>query len=170
MKLSVVISVSFLKFYSQESLDIQFIKKCKKSLYKFMIPHLIFSIPAIISIQTGMANQFQLELDLPIIWKYIMIIVTCLTALVMNSPSLYFLFIYTELSLLFVGWGDCIINCLNNSTPNLDGIYLYMKGQSWFNLTFCIYSVAHANLDSSKNMLLLKNPQFLPNHYETLSQ
>ena len=33
-----------------------------------------------------------------------------------------------------------------------------------------IYSVAHANLDSSKNMLLLKNPQFLPNHYETLSQ
>ena len=95
-----------------------------------MMPHLMFSIPAIISIQTGMVNQFQLELDLPIIWKYIMIIVTCLTALVMNSPSLYFLFIYTELSLLFVGWGDCIINCLNNSTPNLDGMYLYMKGQS----------------------------------------
>ena len=33
-----------------------------------------------------------------------------------------------------------------------------------------LYSVAHANLDSSKNMLLLKNLQFLLNHYETLSQ
>ena len=30
------------------------------------------------------------------------------------------------------------------------------------------YTVSEANLDSSKNMLLLKNPQFLPNHYETL--
>ena len=27
-----------------------------------------------------------------------------------------------------------------------------------------------ANTDSSKNMLLIKNPQFLPNYYETLSQ
>ena len=27
-----------------------------------------------------------------------------------------------------------------------------------------------ANVDSSKNMLLLKNPQFLPNHFETLTK
>ena len=30
------------------------------------------------------------------------------------------------------------------------------------------YTVSKANVDSSKNILLLKNPQFLPNHYETL--
>ena len=28
----------------------------------------------------------------------------------------------------------------------------------------------YANPDSPKNMLLLKNPQFLSNHYETLSK
>ena len=33
-----------------------------------------------------------------------------------------------------------------------------------------MYSVAHANVDFDKNMPLLKNPQFLPNHCETLSQ
>ena len=32
------------------------------------------------------------------------------------------------------------------------------------------YSVAHTNVDFDKNMLLLKNPQFLPDHYETLSK
>ena len=32
------------------------------------------------------------------------------------------------------------------------------------------YSVANANVDFDKNMLLLKNPQFLPDHYETLSK
>ena len=32
------------------------------------------------------------------------------------------------------------------------------------------YTVSKANLDSSENMLLLKNPQFLPKHFETLSQ
>ena len=32
------------------------------------------------------------------------------------------------------------------------------------------YSVPQANADSHKNMLLLKNPQFLHNHYETLSK
>ena len=32
------------------------------------------------------------------------------------------------------------------------------------------YSVAQANPDSPKNMLFLKNPQFLPNRYETLSK
>ena len=30
-----------------------------------------------------------------------------------------------------------------------------------------IYTVSKANVDSSKNMLLLKNTQFLPNHSET---
>ena len=30
------------------------------------------------------------------------------------------------------------------------------------------YTVSKANVDSSKNMLLLKNLQFLPNHSETL--
>ena len=30
------------------------------------------------------------------------------------------------------------------------------------------YTVSKANVDSSKNMLLLKNSQFLPNHSETL--
>ena len=35
---------------------------------------------------------------------------------------------------------------------------------------FTIYSVPQANPDSPKNMLLLKNTQFLPNHYETLSK
>ena len=38
------------------------------------------------------------------------------------------------------------------------------------NLEIYVYSVAQANLDSGKNMLLLKNPQFLTNHYETLSK
>ena len=32
------------------------------------------------------------------------------------------------------------------------------------------YTVSKANVDSSKNMLLLRNSQFLPNHYETLSK
>ena len=32
------------------------------------------------------------------------------------------------------------------------------------------YRVAKGNLDFLKNMLLLKNPQFLPNQYETLSK
>ena len=31
-----------------------------------------------------------------------------------------------------------------------------------------MYSVAQANVDFPKNVLLLKNPQFLPNLYETL--
>ena len=30
------------------------------------------------------------------------------------------------------------------------------------------YTVSKANLDLGKNMLLLENPQFLPNHNETL--
>ena len=33
-----------------------------------------------------------------------------------------------------------------------------------------MYSLNHANPDLGKNMLLLKNPQFLPNHYETLTK
>ena len=33
-----------------------------------------------------------------------------------------------------------------------------------------LYTVSKANLDFPKNMLLLKNPQFVPNHYETLSK
>ena len=32
------------------------------------------------------------------------------------------------------------------------------------------YRQAKANANSSINMLLLKNPQFSPNHYETLTQ
>ena len=32
------------------------------------------------------------------------------------------------------------------------------------------YTVKEANPDLAKNMLLLKNPQFLLNHYETLSK
>ena len=32
------------------------------------------------------------------------------------------------------------------------------------------YTVSKANLDLGKNMLLLENPQFLPNHNETSSQ
>ena len=32
------------------------------------------------------------------------------------------------------------------------------------------YSVANANVDFDKNMLLLKTPQISPNHYETLTQ
>ena len=32
------------------------------------------------------------------------------------------------------------------------------------------YSGPQANADSPKNMLLIKNPQFLSNHYETLSK
>ena len=32
------------------------------------------------------------------------------------------------------------------------------------------YSVANANAYFVKNMLLLENPQFSPNHYETLTQ
>ena len=31
-----------------------------------------------------------------------------------------------------------------------------------------IYTLEHANPDSTKNVLLLKNLQFLPNHNETL--
>ena len=33
-----------------------------------------------------------------------------------------------------------------------------------------IYTVKEANLDLAKHMLLLKNPQFLPNHCETSSK
>ena len=33
-----------------------------------------------------------------------------------------------------------------------------------------LYRQANANVDFDKNMLLLKNPQFLPDHYETLSK
>ena len=33
-----------------------------------------------------------------------------------------------------------------------------------------LYRQAKANANSSKNMLLLKNPQFSPNHNETLTQ
>ena len=33
-----------------------------------------------------------------------------------------------------------------------------------------MYTLKHANPDLGKNMHLLKNPQFLPNHYETLSK
>ena len=56
-----------------------------------------------------------------------------------------------------------------------DFFLLLRSTEIWWNqLRFagiCLfYSVAHTNLDSSKNMLLLKNPQFLRNHCETLSQ
>ena len=33
-----------------------------------------------------------------------------------------------------------------------------------------VYRQANANVDFDKNMLLLKNPQFSMNHYETLTQ
>ena len=33
-----------------------------------------------------------------------------------------------------------------------------------------MYRQAKANVDYDKNMLLLKNPQFWPNHYEILTQ
>ena len=33
-----------------------------------------------------------------------------------------------------------------------------------------IYTVGTLNPDFDKNMLLLKNPQYLPDHYETLTQ
>ena len=32
------------------------------------------------------------------------------------------------------------------------------------------YTVGTPNADFDKNMLLLKNPQYLPDHYETLTQ
>ena len=32
------------------------------------------------------------------------------------------------------------------------------------------YTMKHANPDLGKNMLLIKNLQFLPDHYETLSK
>ena len=48
--------------------------------------------------------------------------------------------------------------------------YSFSWGTLYIKIIVMAYSVAHANLDSSKNMLLLKNPQFLPNHCETLSQ
>ena len=37
---------------------------------------------------------------------------------------------------------------------------------------FCYnyYTVGKANAYFDKNMLLLKNPQYLPDHYETLTQ
>ena len=33
-----------------------------------------------------------------------------------------------------------------------------------------LYTVGTLNPDFDKNMLLLKNPQYLPDHYETLTQ
>ena len=33
-----------------------------------------------------------------------------------------------------------------------------------------LYTVGKANAYFDKNMLLLKNPQYLPDHYETLTQ
>ena len=52
--------------------------------------------------------------------------------------------------------------------PNIPSITL-REGERSFHFELN-YSVPQANPDSLKNMLLLKNPQFLPNHYETLSK
>ena len=52
------------------------------------------------------------------------------------------------------------------SLLGLSGVMVCIK--KWHHLLR--YSVSQENPDSDKNMLLLKNPQFLPNHYETLSK
>ena len=43
-------------------------------------------------------------------------------------------------------------------------------GTSGFCDTLTLYTVSKANLDLGKSMLLLENPQFLPNQNETLSK
>ena len=40
----------------------------------------------------------------------------------------------------------------------------------WYNRIMSKYTVGTPNADFDKNMLLLKNLQFSPNHYETLTQ
>ena len=48
--------------------------------------------------------------------------------------------------------------------------YSKLQHPTYENVICKKYSVAQANLDSGKNMFLLKNSQFLPNHYEILSK
>ena len=61
------------------------------------------------------------------------------------------------------------------SGAGLSTIWIWVK-ITWAKINnFCIktynfYTVKEANPDLGKNMLLLKNPQFLPNHCETLSK
>ena len=47
---------------------------------------------------------------------------------------------------------------------------LFLEKFKQFLRSFTIYSVSQENPDTPKNMFLLKNPQFLPNFYETLSK
>ena len=51
----------------------------------------------------------------------------------------------------------------NNRVPWNKCIGMYV-----FEIKIIVYTLKHANLDSTKNVLLLKNLQFLPNHNETL--
>ena len=62
-------------------------------------------------------------------------------------------------SIAFIRWGVAI----SRRISRLDWHLYYVVFYNY-------WSVCKENLDSSKNMLLLKNPQFLPNHYKTLSK
>ena len=66
----------------------------------------------------------------------------------------------------FEGWGFFFIPALAyyNKTSALQG-----AGTKSIAL-IDLYSVSQENRYSVKYMLLLKNPQFFPNHYETLSK
>ena len=51
--------------------------------------------------------------------------------------------------------------------------YIYTYCHLWYNkykIQMLTYSLSQKNRDSTKNMFLLKNQQFLPNHYETSSK
>ena len=49
-------------------------------------------------------------------------------------------------------------------------IFIAIKSPKKLGISYTDYSVCQENRYSVKNMLLLKNPQFLPNHYEILSK
>ena len=55
---------------------------------------------------------------------------------------------------------------LDNSKSRLKPLSLYSVGGAGVDPLTTLWK--QANADSTKNVLLLKNPQFLPNHNETL--
>ena len=89
---------------------------------------------------------------------------------------LIFLF-SSEVGMMYIRKADL---GLGNSTKRVEGAIqitnFYRINQILFNIDMMwqkkrnVYRVAKGNLDFLKNMLLLKNPQFLPNQYETLSK
>ena len=96
-------------------------------------------------------------------WSWIVKMYIC------NKKHVFITFPYTVFYAKVGRFFICLWNTKVFLTPT--AVYQYcVYFRTNIDLMFYIYSVAQANLDSGKNMLLLKNPQFLPNYYETLSK